>query len=315
MEIFTKIFDGDFRKRLLTKASKTDNATTRIIAGKLYGIHPNQLAWRIHLAAWLEFCKSAGGLDTDRISRLRLVNNWYAWNQVLNELRIPYFLARVYGMHIEYIKASQGQHTADIRATKEGISITVEIKTPGQEPPMPPEGSRWLGKDKRSITQALNAANKQFVHNEYNLLAIGMHLLEAPNVYIKNIKKKFDTFIIETLYSHEELAGPIGGSIGNSYTTFIPNGELQPNKHQDNKPRFTRIGAVLAFDDWPFITTKRKRRCRACHQYHCTIYHNPYAKKPIPYELFWGTRQLLFDEEALPYWKWANGTTYTFNGY
>jgi len=90
MEIFTKIFDGDFRKKLHKEASETDaNDATKIADRLLNGIHPNRQTWRIHLAAWLEFCKSAGGLDTDRISRLRLVNNWYAWNQVLNELRIP----------------------------------------------------------------------------------------------------------------------------------------------------------------------------------------------------------------------------------
>ncbi|MDY7011387.1 MAG: hypothetical protein SVV80_11655 [Planctomycetota bacterium] len=305
MGLFNQVFPAKLRERLRNKA-ESPNATddVRAINKRLNGNHPFLQTWRIHLSAWLDFCEEHVGLDRDRMRRLQILDDWRSWNQILNELRIPYFLARVYGMRIDYIKSFQGNRTADVQATSGKTVINVEVKTPGQEPPIVHRGARWLGKDTRSIEQALRAANKQFSHGKHNVLAIGTHLLEVPQV------QRNDIFVSEAIYGHEVIASTVdtrtGRAIDEPHTEFMPDGRLQHN-------RFTRIGAVLVFGDGYSIATKKRRRAR--HKYHCTVYHNPYAEMPIPYEMFWGTKQLLFDEHGRSYWKWPDGITYTFGGY
>ena len=137
---------------------------------------------------------------------------------------------------------------------------------------------------------------------QHNVLAVGTHLLEVPQV------QRNDMLVAEAIYGHEVITCTIdkrtGRPVDEPHTEFRPDGRLQHN-------RFTRIGAVLVFADG--YTTKKQPR--AGYQYHCTVYHNYYAEMPIPYDMFWGTKQLLFDEHGRSYWKWPGGMTYTFSGY
>jgi len=296
-ELFTKDVLGHLHEKTLAPGSSDD---VKALDQVLNGEHRDQQSWRIHFSAWLDFCRDAGGLNEDRKNRLTKLDSWHAWQQTLNELRVPYFLHRVYGMGISYIQAGG----ADVKASTANGPLEVEIKTPGEEPPfLNDTNCGFLGKDKKSITQNLQQAQKkQFKKGEQNLLVIAGHCLQTNPV-------SNDTDLQEALYGHEVLRFSIdtqtGKGVGEPTIGFVRDGKLQHN-------RFTRIGAVLAFQDGrPF----RRWECPSGHQYQCCIYHNPYAEVPVSSELFRGTKQLIFDNQGRSLWKWENATNFTFRGY
>ena len=236
--------------------------------------------------------------------RLQSVHSWPIWNQALNEVRIPYLLARVFGMKIKYLCPRPGARTPDIQATGSDIALNVEIKTPGQGKLAEPGHAFWLGRDTGSIVQALKDANGQFAHGECNLLAIGAQLLEERRI-------SEDNCVFEALYGHEAIAGKIdtrtGNAVGEPYAKFIRDGKMQHN-------RFTRVAAVMIVTDGqPRVGVKRARRMS--HQYHCAIFHNAYSKVKLPQNVFYGTRQLVFSDSGQATYVWPEGSSYTFWGY
>jgi len=164
MDAFEQVYDSRLRGQLSQHAAaRPDDHHLRAANTLLNGIHPAQQAWRVHLSAWLDFCKDKRGLDSDRLARLRKVDNWHAWQQAISEIALPYFLGRVYGMSIRYVSAGG----PDVLAEKGQLRLSIEIKTPGQDPPYRAiGGTRYLGKDEESIEQALRNANGQFSRGE-----------------------------------------------------------------------------------------------------------------------------------------------------
>lgn len=300
MSAFIDVFGGlrdDFHARASQPNASDD---VRVLDQILNGPHPDHQAYRIHLAAWLEFCRELGGLTKDRISRLQSLGSMAEFDQVLNELRIPYFLHRVYGMDMEYVVGGG----VDVVARTQGSAISVEIKTPGQEAILPPPGARMLGKDEGSIVQALRSAARQFSTGEMNVLAVGGQCLERRPV-------RDDLYVTQALYGREKLVGslnvPTGQVAGNSFRSeFFPDGRLQHN-------RFTRIGAVLVFDDGYFLGPAPGYK--APHRYYVSLYHNPHASIRIPEALFPHTQQLCFDALGRLFWRNRDHTTFTFRGY
>jgi hypothetical protein len=219
---------------------------------------------------------------------------------VLNELRIPYLLERVFGLKVNYTRAEVGRRTADVEVACGGTTLYIEIKTPGKEPAFPPEGARMLGADTAAISQALESANKQFLKGACNILALGAHLMEASPF-------RWDVFLTNALYGQEiitcTLDSRTGRPLDQPHTEFRPDGRLQHN-------RFTRVSAVLVFND------SGTDRVRAGRTYECAVYHNTfYAVQPLPLDIFRGAKQFLFDEHGRGKYIEQEGGMFTFRGY
>jgi len=313
VDAFSRVFSSQVRDALRQQAGRQRWPHKTIVLHRLLNAcDPDCEAWRIHLAAWLEFGEKHGALDNDRVSRLRLVHDWNAWNQVLNELRIPYFLARVYRLSVKYLPPTHGRKTPDVRIVSGKCQVNVEIKTPGNTPPFDMGRARTLGADTATMKGAIAQANNQFRRGEINLLAIGCQLLQV-------CPAKDDQYLRRALIGQHVLTWPVNvvtGETGQPYTEFRQDGKFQPE-------RFTRVSGVLALSDTPYGADMRlvenRTKYRAPHQYHCVVHHNPYAIRRLDPDLLWGTRQLVWHQDGSGGYSaeylWPEGRTYTFRGY
>ena len=303
MNAFTTVFTRDIRDRLHEQAlAPRASLHVLVIDRLLNGDHRAWKDWRVHARAWLDFGDRHGGLDNDRAARLRRTDDWFAWNQVLNEFRVPYFLWRAYGFEVEYVRPQQGVRTPDLRATKGELRLAVEVKTPGREGPWPPRrGARLVGADKDTLRRCIGYANRQFLPEENNLLVVGAQLLEVRLVLN-------DTFVKQAIYGEDVIRGwtDLDSGRGACWNQFVPNGRLRP-------ARFTRVSAVMLFDDsYSVLVPHFLHGQEAPHQYHVSVYHNPYSQRPLSKQVFDGTRQMAFDDNGCGYYECPAGLTYSW---
>ncbi|MBW7989534.1 MAG: hypothetical protein FVQ84_05895 [Planctomycetes bacterium] len=235
---------------------------------------------RTHLDKCFCFAKEKGGLDNDKISRLSNPNDFHGWLSVYNELLVPYFFAKVFKHKIEFVTNPAKKGLGDFHIIHPKGKVVVEVKTPkpkgddafsnGQK------NAEYSGYGDEFIKSVLKEAFDQLRPGTRNLVIICPQLCR----WIR-IPKPF----IWYLYGKEAMID----EEGRLRTAIVPNGELL--KHRP--PRFTRISAVGSF--WIDSIQYPNRKGLPVS---LTLFHNYYAKKQIPIDVFDSVEQYVINESA-----------------
>ena len=100
MAVFDDVYTPEIIERISTRA-RSDNGLS-LLYQMLTGANRHLAVDRAHLAKLLHFAKEKDGLDTDRLSRLRQPENYAAWRAVHNELLVPYFFRKAFGLTVAF---------------------------------------------------------------------------------------------------------------------------------------------------------------------------------------------------------------------
>ncbi len=129
-----------------------------------------------------------------------------------------------------------------------------------------------MGDDADILERCLRHANRQFQRNTANILFLAPQL-RTP-VY------QFRDQLIHAFYGRKRLTVPIdmsrGGAAGPMRSEFSPEGHFLKVWGSEERPRFSRVGAVVCVEeeiressDPPFVPR-------------VLVLHNPYARNPLP---------------------------------
>jgi len=221
----------------------------------------------IHLDKCLCFAQEKGGLDADKISRLSNPNDFHEWQSVYNELLVPYFFANVFKHKIEFVINPEKKGLGDFHVVHPEGNIVVEVKTPKGD---------YDGYGEEFINSVFKDAAKQLCRETRNLVIICPQLC----TWIQN-SMPFKYY----LYGKEWW----GFEGGKSKRGIVPNGELL--KHRPT--RFTRISSVGSFR----IDYSRRSTGKGL-PVSLTLFHNYFAKKQIPIDVFDSVEQYVINEST-----------------
>lgn len=229
--------------------------------------HERQYDFRLHIA----FARRNGGLNADRLSRLRS-KNWDAFFQARAELLTAYFLHHHARLSLEQIDpdTSRGTQGDSLHRLPDGCSLFVEVKAPVEE-----------------ITEGGSFDNapliRQQLKNAYDQLPDGMPtlvVLFCSGFDASPARNGIGGGMDKALYGNPIMRVRIGVPNPPVEDSYIRNGFVQPGLHR-------RLSAVAVLEDV----------LRPGHpiNYVLKVYHNPYATHPLPPSVFALFSQFTFD--------------------
>jgi len=233
---------------------------------------------RIHLDKCLCFAQEKGGLDADKISRLSNPNDFHEWQSVYNELLVPYFFANVFKHKIEFVINPEKKGLGDFHVVHPEGNIVVEVKTPKGDDAFS-NGQKHVeynGYGDEFIDSVFKDAGNQLRRETRNLVIICPQLC----TWIQNSMPFIWYLYGKEVWVHEE---------GKLRSAIVPNGELL--RHRPT--RFTRISSVGSFRiDYPRRSTGKGLPVSL------TLFHNYFAKKQIPIDVFDSVEQYVINEST-----------------
>lgn len=214
--------------------------------------------------------------------RLRKPEDYAAWKATHNELLVPYFFAKAFGLTISFTIVPTQKGQGDFQIIHPKGRVIVEVKTPrGDDPNLEgPQGGAHWGWDEELIKPVFLDAAGQLRRGNLNLVVICTHLCTRIH----------DSMPFERLLYGEDIIAatfdPETGNVGEPRTEFRPNGELLRHKPK----RYTRISAVAslrtdAYCDGPFDLRVI--------QVQFAVLHNCHASCPISAQVFRRAEQFL----------------------
>jgi len=234
---------------------------------------------RTHLDKCFCFAKEKEGLDNDKISRLRNPKDFHEWYSVYNELLVPYFFAKVFKHKIEFVTNPAKKGLGDFHIVHPKGNVVVEVKTTPKNDDAFSNGQKnaeYSGYGDEFIKSVLKDAFDQLRPGTRNLVIICPQLC----TWIQT-SEAFRWYLYgKEVWIYEE---------GKFRTAIVPNGELL--KHR--KPRFTRVSAVGSFRIYSVPYPKRKDLPVSL-----TLFHNYFAKKQIPLDVFERVEQYVINEST-----------------
>ena len=233
---------------------------------------------RIHIDKCLCFAQEKGGLDDDKISRLSNPKDFHEWQSVYNELLLPYFFANVFKHKIEFATTPVKKGLGDFHIVHPNGKIVVEVKTPKGDDAFSngQNDVEYNGYGDEFIDSVFKDAGNQLCGETRNLVIICPQLC----TWIQ-ISKAFIWYLYgKEVWIYEE---------GKFRIAIVPNGELL--KHRP--PRFTRVSAVGYFRIDSIQYSNRKGLPVSL-----TLFHNYFAKKQIPRDVFERVEQYVINESA-----------------
>ncbi len=176
------------------------------------------------------------------------------WKATHNELLVPYFFAKAFGLTISFTVTPTQKGQGDFQIIHPKGRVIVEVKTPrGDDPNLEgPQGGVHWGWDEELIKPVFLEAAGRLRRGNLNLVVICTHLCAWIH----------DSMPFERmLYGEDTIAAtfdPETGNVGEPRTEFRPNGELLRHKPK----RYTRISAVASLrTDAYFTEEERNQAC------------------------------------------------------
>lgn len=250
--------------------------------------------YRGELNKWLGAGLELGIIDNEKISRLKGSDPDQRL-QTIQELMAVYYFKDVLEFSLIPNPKGQGQRVGDFEVAIPGIEepIFCEVKTPIRKTPL---GGVWSGDDADAIRSALKSAYQQVPKDRRPSIVILTAKLRSP------VSSQFSG-MMKAVYGQPIFIGefnPVRGSVNRFEASHIRNGFFQPELHQN-------LSAVLTLEDWlgsPRLDSMMKAKTKEdidwslpIHnfKYIIRVYHNPYALKKIPLEIFKRFKQFSFD--------------------
>jgi hypothetical protein len=157
----------------LTTRADSDKGLN-LLHGMLTGANERLAVDRAHFAKCLRFAKEHNGLDPDRLRRLRTPGDYAAWKAAHNELLVPYFFAKAFGLTVSFIVNPTQKGQGDFQVVHPRGRIVVEVKTPrGDDPNLEgPQDSVHEGWDEELIKPVFLDAARQLQRGNRNLVVV-----------------------------------------------------------------------------------------------------------------------------------------------
>lgn len=210
-------------------------------------------------------------VDEDLLKRLKN-NSWDTFFQARNELMAAYVIESI-GHSITFHPNGQGNRIGEFNIHTESGDIFTEVKSPIRKP----ANRVWTGNDTKTIRGNIERARKQLNTNTRNLVIF------AGDMKV-SITYEHASGVIEALYGTQKLAFDVNeaGLARTPEIVFEPTGLFHPSRN-------TRISAVATLED---------RLTENGLSYSFKIFHNPYALRSIPLEVFSLCRQFILDSNT-----------------
>ncbi len=283
LSVFYEVYTPKVLKTIAERSKS--NTSLRALDSRLHP-HNEYLAYdRVHLDKCLVFSKQHNALDQDRLSRLRQPQNFHTWQSVYNELLVPYFLAKVFKLQIDFVTNPKRKGLGDFQTIHPEGRVIVEVKTPkGDDPNLQgPDNTVHEGFDDDLLKPAFLDGARQLRRGNKNLIVICTQLcawIHGSDAFEK------------LFYGQDVITAPfdpdVGGLVGPIETKFVPNGELL--KHRPK--RYTRISAIASFRN---DISLYRRFSEEAQQIQFIVFHNYHAVSQIETNMFAGIEQFIPD--------------------
>jgi len=218
----------------------------------------------------------------------------------------------------------------DMQIIIESIDVGVEVKAPYREPPTE---RFWSGDDADKISQALDAANKQFRDDQPNILVV------VPSLRRRMFSQRHD--LVKAAFGQSKITWPVNTETGESSEAevkFFPDGRFLNTATRkgtllkaDGFPAYRRISAVVCLEEvirelypfpdpfvlldvharselWPAWAESRELYFRddnrAWVEHNVLVLYNPYAYHSISHEAFGQYPQLVPVGDVM---RWTDG--------
>lgn len=283
LEALSRVYTSEVIAGISARAG-SDNGLN-LLSQMLAGVGEGLVVDRAHLNAYLQFAEQRGGLDADRLGRLRHPHDYAAWKAVHNELLVPYFFSKTFRLKIEFTVNPTRKGEGDFQIVRPEGRIIVEVKTPrGDDPNLQgPQARVHCGWDEDLLRPAFLQAAKQLQRGNRNLIVICAQLCAWIH----------DSMPFERLlYGQDVITAefdPETGQTTRPRTVFEPSGELLRYKWK----RRTRISAVASLRTDTYCGGPFNNLVR---QVQFTVLHNCFALAHIPPNVFGGAEQFVPDE-------------------
>lgn len=241
---------------------------------------------------YLEVGYRHDALDTDLTRRLQSAE-WDQFIQARNELMSAWYFETELRKTLRFRPPGNGQSVGEFEVVVQGgVDIFVEVKSPWRQPP---PNHVWSGHDGPHIRQNVDRARRQLPNDRPTLVIVSGNLPGGLS----------DPFsgMVQALYGEPVIRIPIGEDAQGLATEegLQPSGLFQPTAN-------TRISAVATLEELvgsPYLdsilrhilsgeqTPIDETAAMNVLKYSFKIYHNPYARMPIPSDVFRGSHQLI----------------------
>lgn len=280
MAILHEVYTPEILEWISTKAQA--DSGFNLLHQTLVGSRGRLPIDREHFAKLLSFARDHNGLDADRLERLRKPEDYAAWKAVYNELLVPYFFTKVFGLRISFVVNPMQKGQGDFLIVHPKGHVVVEVKTPrGDDPNFEgPQGGVHWGWDEELIETAFLQAAGQLRKGNLNLVVICTQLCVWIHDWMPFERLLYGEDVIVAAFD------PRTGNTGEPRNEFRPDGELLRGK----KKRHTRISAVASFRTDAYCAGPFDSQVM---QVQFAVLHNYFAKCPIARSVFRRAEQFL----------------------
>lgn len=268
------------------------------LAGQVRRRRAQKAAWDAYLTTAQVCGLLDGGHGQDVWMRLRGTKD-ENFRSALAECRAAWFLAARMTLPTSAKPPGANGSVPDLAVDDEEGNITIEVKPPYREP-IYAWYSGFIGDDAPMLVACLDVANKQFPSGGRNVL-----LLVAKTKFgHSGVPRRSES--IKASFGQTKIIVPIdlehGGPAGEATTEFFAQGKFL--KIWGDKPRFTRVSAVLSLGERYVEGPSGPLPQNGWVNHQWLVLHNPYCRYPVRQHLWGPCPQLIRDGDAI---RWTDG--------
>jgi hypothetical protein len=289
-DLFTPEVLEELRRQRSRNSTSMLAFRLQVLAAGDSGYNDRDLALRAYKSAWEAYvfaafaCGLLGGIhDVDLRARLTGIDD-DNFRSAMSECLAVWYFAGHRGFHVRPRPKGQGNHVLEFLLIVPEGDINVEVKAPHRPTPI----DYWRGDDSDLLEAALRLANRQFQPCDRNLLVLIPELPIPLFGHRTPIEKAFIGEAVVQIPIDERT----GNQAGFERIFFKEVGNFK--KRWPSNPRFTRVGAVLALEE--YIE-------HACVKHRAIIVHNPHATHNLPRHLWAGIPE--FRSNGV-HWRWSD---------
>jgi hypothetical protein len=307
-EVFTRDVIGNLLDQVNPSLALAERAAVLSACGPIPLDEPQASQvrrWRAQKAAWDAYLTAAqvcGLLDgvhgQDVRMRLRGTND-ENFRSAIAECMAAWFLAGRMKLPTSARPPGANGSVPDLAVSDEEGDLTIEVKAPYKEP-IHAGYSGFIGDDAPMLAACLDAANKQFLSGGRNVLLLVAKTKFGHSGFPRRSE------LIKAFFGQTKIIVPIdlehGGSAGDATTEFFAQGKFL--KIWGDKPRFTRVSAVLSLGERYVEGPSGPLPQNGWIDHQWLVLHNPYCQNPVGQHLWGSCPQLIRDGDAI---RWTDG--------